>query len=131
MDVFGWGLFVVGALLLVLFAVIGIDTGELAVANLAGTLVGSAMMISGAVFVAGSRIEQALRSEPPSLTTGEAKLTGDKNELEEKVFVAGGSIEAAFKSDEGQTASEIPKVRTVVIVIVIGALCGLLIGLYA
>ena len=76
MDVFGWGLFVVGALLLVLFAFIGIDTGGTAVANLAGTLVGTAMMISGAVFVAGSRVEQALRG------------------------------------DEGQTASERPKVRT-------------------
>jgi len=102
MDVFGWGLFVVGALLLVLFAVIGIDTGELAVDNLAGTLVGSAMMISGAVFVAGSRIEQALRSEPPSLTTGEAKLTGDKNELEEKVFVAGGVSKLLLRAMRGK-----------------------------
>lgn len=57
MDVLGWGLFAVGALLLVLFAFIGID----GVANLAGTLVGSAMMISGAVFVAGLRIEKALQ----------------------------------------------------------------------
>lgn len=59
MDVFGWVLFVIGASLLIVFAFIGIDGGGIAVGNLPGTLVGSAMMISGAVFVGCSRIEQA------------------------------------------------------------------------
>lgn len=60
MDVLGWGLFAVGALLLILFAFIGIDVGGIAVTNLAGTLTGVATMISGAVFIAGSNIEKAL-----------------------------------------------------------------------
>ena len=90
MDVFGWGLFIVGALLLVLFAFIGIDAGGLAVANLAGILIGSAMMISGAVFVAGSRIEQALKgdeeqsaSEKPALKTPKVRTEEEKEQKEE------------------------------------------------
>lgn len=62
MDLIGWCLFAIGALLLVLFAFIGIDVNGISITNLAGTLVGSTMMISGAVFVAGSRIETTLRS---------------------------------------------------------------------
>lgn len=61
MDSLGWLLFLIGALLLVVFAFFGIDVGGGSVMNLSGTLVGSAMMISGAVFVAGARIEQALK----------------------------------------------------------------------
>ena len=91
MDVFGWILFAVGALLLALFALIGIDTGGTAVANLAGTLVGAAMMISGAVFAAGSRIEQALRadegqiaSERPALKTPKVRTEEEKQKEEDK-----------------------------------------------
>ena len=60
MDNLGWGLFAVGTLLLVIFAFVGVDVGGGSVMNLSGTLVGSAMMISGAVFIAGGRIEKAL-----------------------------------------------------------------------
>lgn len=81
MDVFGWILFAVGALLLALFALIGIDAGGLAVANLAGTLVGSAMMISGAVFVAGSRIEQALKGDEEQAAS---EIPQDKTEEEKE-----------------------------------------------
>lgn len=61
MNILGWGLFAVGGLLLFSFAFIGLDSGGGNVANLAGTLTGVAMMISGAVFVAGERIERAVR----------------------------------------------------------------------
>ena len=96
MDVFGWGLFIVGALLLVLFAFIGIDTGGTAVANLAGILVGSAMMISGAVFVAGSRVEQALMgaqgqtaSERPALKTPNVRTEEEKLEIRNNYLFVG------------------------------------------
>ena len=100
MDVFGWILFAVGAMLLALFALIGIDAGGLAVANLAGTLVGAAMMISGAVFVAGSRIEQALKgdeeqaaSEIPRVKTEEEKA---KSDIQSLVFYVLAGIGAVF-----------------------------------
>lgn len=44
MDLIGWGLFAIGALLLVLFAFIGIDVNGISITNLAGTLVGSTMV---------------------------------------------------------------------------------------
>ena len=100
MDVFGWILFAVGALLLVLFAFIGIEAGGTAVVNLAGILVGSAMMISGAVFVAGSRIEQALKgdeeqaaSEIPRVKTEEEKA---KSDIQSLVFYVLAGIGAVF-----------------------------------
>ena len=98
MDVFGWILFAVGALLLVLFAFIGMVAGGTAVVNLAGILVGSAMMISGAVFVAGSRIEQALKgdeeqaaSEIPRVKTEEEKEQ-EEDQTATIVFVSMGLI---------------------------------------
>ena len=96
MDVFGWTLFAVGALLLALFAFIGIEAGGTAVVNLAGTLVGSAMMISGAVFVAGSRIEQALKgdeeqaaSERPALKTPKVRTEEEKLEIRKNYLFVG------------------------------------------
>jgi len=62
MDVLGWALFALGGLLLFFFAFVGLDTGFGNVANLAGTFTGAASLISGAVFVAGSRVEKAINS---------------------------------------------------------------------
>ena len=100
MDVFGWILFAVGALLLVLFAFIGIEAGGTAVVNLAGILVGSAMMISGAVFVAGSRIEQALKGDeeqaaseiPQDKTEEEKEQEEEEDQTATIVFVSMGLI---------------------------------------
>ena len=91
MDVLGWGLFAVGGLLLFVFAFIGLDSEFGNVANLAGTLTGVATMISGAVFVAGDRIERSIKgartvreADPVSDTQHESetkKETGiDRNE---------------------------------------------------
>ena len=62
MDILGWGLFAIGGLLLFFFAFVGLDTGFGNVANLAGTLTGAASLISGAVFVAGHRIEKEIKN---------------------------------------------------------------------
>lgn len=66
MNILGWGLFGLGSLLLFIFAFVGIDVGLSigGVANLAGTITGSAMMISGAVFIACSKVVDALQSQP-------------------------------------------------------------------
>ena len=62
MGVLGWGLFALGRLLLFFFAFVGLDTGFGNVANLAGTLTGAASLISGAVFVAGHRVEKEIKN---------------------------------------------------------------------
>ncbi len=63
MDIFGWVLFLFGSLVLLIFAVVGFDAGlgEIGVTNLAGDFVGTALMISGAIFVGIGRIENALK----------------------------------------------------------------------
>ena len=59
-DDFGWFLFGLGVLLLVVFGVIGMETGNLRVANLSGMIAGMSCVVSGAVFVIGGRIEKRL-----------------------------------------------------------------------
>jgi hypothetical protein len=60
MDEFGWILFGLGILLLVVFGVIGMDTGDLKVANLSGMIAGMSCMVSGAVIGIGGRIEKRM-----------------------------------------------------------------------
>jgi hypothetical protein len=61
MKVFGWVLFSVGSLFLFFFAIIGFDTNFGNVFNLPGTLVGVVLMVSGAVFVAGANVKEAIK----------------------------------------------------------------------
>lgn len=56
MDVWGWILFLAGGLAAVAFGGIGFD----GVANLAGTLLGCALLISGSVFIAMATVRNAL-----------------------------------------------------------------------
>jgi len=60
MDDFGWFLFGIGVLLLAVFGVIGMDAGNVRVANLSGMIAGMSCVVSGAVFVIGGRIEKRL-----------------------------------------------------------------------
>ena len=59
MNVLGWVLFAFGVVLLFFFGVVGLDSGPFIdgrIGNLPGMLVGSALMISGSVFVGVSKI---------------------------------------------------------------------------
>lgn len=65
MNIFGWALFGLGSLLLFISAFVGTEVG-LGIgpmANLPGTITGSAMMISGAVFIACSKVVDALQGQ--------------------------------------------------------------------
>ena len=78
MQKFGWILFGVGSVLVVLTGFVGLDTGIRGmpnVANLAGVLAGIGMMISGSVFAAvGQLIEgQTIKDHISQLKTDSAK----------------------------------------------------------
>ena len=60
MGTFGWILFGLGALLLFVFGVVGMDSGYGNVSNLAGLGVGEASMISGAIFIAADYIRSGI-----------------------------------------------------------------------
>ena len=60
MGTFGWILFGLGALLLFVFGVVGMDSGYGNVSNLAGLGVGEACMISGAIFIAADYIRSGI-----------------------------------------------------------------------
>lgn len=55
MDVWGWILFATGGVAAALFGGIGLD----GVANLAGTLFGCALLVSGSVFIGASAVRKA------------------------------------------------------------------------
>ena len=61
MTIFGWVLFVIGAMILLFFAgVIDIIPSNTDIINLVGVLTGSSMMISGAIFVSTGRIVEKI-----------------------------------------------------------------------
>jgi hypothetical protein len=101
MNILGWGLFGLGSLLLFIFAFVGTDVGLGigGVANLAGTITGSAMMISGAVFVVGSKVVGALNAQSETglqITSQEEKGMTE----EEKIKLREHAEEKKDKEDE-------------------------------
>ena len=83
MKELGWGLFLFGALVLAIFALIGVDPDGLGfrVTNLAGLAVGSTMMISGAVFAASGTLSEAGRTMVPEQGRELEKLSADFTKL--------------------------------------------------
>ena len=74
MGAFGWFLFVVGGIMALLFGVVGLE----GVANMAGTQVGCALIISGAVFAGLHKVQKAqLVSIDVRGRTFELKLVGN------------------------------------------------------
>lgn len=61
MVLFGWSLLVLGALFLLAFGVVGIDSAYGSITNLAGLIIGGALLTSGSVFVVAGTIIEALR----------------------------------------------------------------------
>lgn len=83
MKELGWGLFLFGALVLAIFALIGVDPDGLGlrVTNLAALAVGSTMMISGAVFAAAGTLSEAGRTMVPEQGRELEKLSADFTKL--------------------------------------------------
>lgn len=73
MDEFGWLLFGLGALLIVVFGVIGVDAGNVRVANLSGMIAGMSFMVSGAVFVIGGRLEKRMPKSETQIAESSAE----------------------------------------------------------
>jgi len=106
MDDFGWFLFIIGVLLLVGFGVIGMETGNLRVANLSGMIAGMSCVVSGAVFVIGGRIEKRLPKQ-------------NKTQIAEESVEAEPVEISAPKTEEG---SKLSPIAAIIVLVVIFAL---------
>ena len=109
MKVFGWVLFTIGSLLLLIFGAVGYEN----VMNLASVIIGMSLMISGSIFIASGRLESAFRgtkntSETHSKNDGivdphfEQKPKADGFDYESMIivfFIIGTLALAAFLTD--------------------------------
>ena len=77
MEVFGWFLFVIGSLMLLFFAFVGLEGG---ITNLAGDIAGMALMVSGAVFIVGGRLETILERTDQKTDSGVQDASNSKLE---------------------------------------------------
>ena len=94
MGVFGWLLFVFGAFLIIGSAVIGVAAGTIRVTNLAGTLTGVGLMISGAVFVVGDRLERVFK--PSAVAPKEREIEEKEREDDITTEPTSGALDKAI-----------------------------------
>ena len=83
MERFGWVLFVLGAVILIVSGFIGTYTGNVRVTNLAGLSVGGTLMICGSIFVGVGQIIWAIQKSKSFASAQESSNQVQLEPLEE------------------------------------------------
>jgi hypothetical protein len=111
MKTLGQVLAALGAVLLGYFGLIGVDTGidGVRVANIGGTLVGSAMLVSGSVFAAAGEITERLselHATPRKVIAAETKPVGRSLDGSVETKPVGRSQDGSVRKGEERLVEE-------------------------